>query len=88
MFFLLYFFLFNRLLYQLLKLCKKELGYFIMVYSYFPAILKDLNYSFSTTSDTEVLLAGLESGGMEWLKKWKPEFAARVEAEYKKAFTK
>ena len=25
---------------------------------------------------------------MDWLKKWKPEFAARVEAEYKKAFTK
>lgn len=39
-------FLLHRLQYQLLKLCKKELGYFIMVYSYFPAILKDLNYSF------------------------------------------
>ena len=25
---------------------------------------------------------------MEWLNKWKPEFAARVEAEYNKAFTK
>ena len=25
---------------------------------------------------------------MDWLKKWKPEFAAKVEAEYKKAFTK
>ena len=25
---------------------------------------------------------------MDWLKKWKPEFAAKVEAEYRKAFTK
>ena len=44
------------------------------IYNYMD-LRENLQYSFYTNSDTEVLLAGLESGGIEWLKKCNGMFA-------------
>ena len=41
----------------------------------FQRLREDLEYTFFTDSDTEVLLAGLQCGGVEWLKKCNGMFA-------------